>query len=360
MNDDLVGRDRDETFSPELWRSYASFGVQGLPFPEEYGGGGADVIATVAAMEGLGYGGRDNGLLFAINAQMWSVQMPILSHGSEQLKQRYLPGLIDGSLIGGHCMSEPDSGSDAFSLRTTAEKQGQDYLLNGTKTFVTNGPSADIFLVFATVDQNAGFMGLSAFVVERTTPGLSVTKLAKLGLRTAQMGQVFFDNCVVSSKQMLGPEGAGSSIFNASLEWERAAILGCNVGSMSFQLERCLDFVAEQRRLQSPRSMLSAVERRLTDMKLRLEIARLMIYRVAWLKQTRGRCPSEAAMTKLFVSEAWTQSCLDAIDLFGQSGLLSEVGLERDLRDSMGGLIYSGTSEIQRNIIARLLGFSRT
>ncbi len=286
--------------------------------------------------------------------------MPILTHGSESLKRRYLPGLIDGSLIGGHCMSEPDSGSDAFSLRTTAEKRGEDYVLNGTKTFVTNGPSADIFLVFATVDPSAGFMGLSAFVVGRSTPGIEVTKLSKLGLRTAEMGQVFFDDCVVSSEQRLGPEGSGSSIFNASLEWERAAILGCNVGSMAFQLERCLDFAAEQRRHETPHSTMALVDQRLAKMKLRLEMARLMIYRVAWLKQTRGRCPAEAAMTKLYVSEAWNQSSLDAIDIHGNVGLLTETGLERDLRDSMGGLIYSGTSEIQRNIIARLLGLSRS
>ena len=207
LQDDLVARDRSSTFSHDLWRRCAEFGIQGLPFPEEYGGAGMDIMTTILAMEALGYACKDNGLLFGLAAQMWSVQMPLYRFGSEAAKQKYLPKLCSGDWVGAHGMSEPDSGSDAFALRTTAVKRGDHYVLNGTKTFVSDGPVADVFLVFATIDPAKGFLGLTGFVVERASPGLQVSKeIEKMGLRTSPMAQVVFEDCVVPEENRIRSE----------------------------------------------------------------------------------------------------------------------------------------------------------
>jgi hypothetical protein len=357
LNQELVRRDDAAEFPIENWKKCARFGVHGLPFPHEYGGQGSDLLSTVFAMEGLGYGCRDAGLIFGINAQMWSVQMPIWEFGSDDQKRRYLPGLISGELIGAHAMSEPGSGSDAFSLSTRAERHGERYILHGSKVFVTNGPVADLFLVFATVDPSRGFMGLTAFLVDRGVAGLRIgPTVGKMGLRTAAMCELFLDGCEVPQEARLGPEGAGPRIFNSSMEWERSSILASYVGAMEHQLERCTQYARERRQFTKPIGKFQSVANRIVGMKLKLETSRLLLYKVAWLKQTCGACPMEAAMAKLYLSEAWVSSCLDAVRTFGGYGFLTEYEVERDMRDSIGGLLYSGTSDIQRNIIARHLG----
>ncbi|MCC7129327.1 MAG: acyl-CoA dehydrogenase family protein, partial [Anaerolineae bacterium] len=170
LNQDIIEEDRSGSFSPEKWRKCARFGIQGLPFPEEYGGSAADILTTVLAMEGLGYGCKDNGLIFAMNAQMWSVQMPIYSFGAADQKRKYLPGLCRGELIGAHGMTEPDSGSDAYSLRTTAQRVDGGYVLNGSKMFVSNAPVSDLAVVFATVNPARKMWGVTGFIVETGTP----------------------------------------------------------------------------------------------------------------------------------------------------------------------------------------------
>jgi alkylation response protein AidB-like acyl-CoA dehydrogenase len=360
LNDGAGERDRSESFSREGWQACADFGLMGLPFPKEHGGSGLDIVSTVAAMEGLGYGCRDGGLIFGINAQMWSVQTPIEHFGSEDQKRRYLPGLIDGSLIGAHAISEPESGSDAFALKTAAMRRGDTYLLNGSKTFVTNAPVADVFIVFATVDASAGHLGVTGFIVDKGTPGLSVSEpVGKMGLRTAQMGELRFDDCVIPAAQLLGREGGGAAIFNESMEWERGALLASCAGAMQHQLERCLAYARKRRQFGQAIGEFGAVAGRLADMKLRLELARYLIYRVATLKQSGVDSALEASMAKLYVSEAWSQSCLDALRVHGGYGFTTALELERDFRDSIGGLFYSGTSDVQRQIIARLLLSSR-
>jgi len=183
LSGEMIRRDRDSVFSRELWKKCAEFGIQGSAFPRKYGGGDADILSTMLLMEALGYGCKDSGLIFAINGQMWTVQMPILRFGSDAQKDRYLPKLCSGEWIGAHGMTEPDSGSDAFSLSTTAKQEGDYYVLNGTKTFSTNAPVADVFIVFATVDKRKGFMGVTGFIVEKDFPGFSVGKdIGKMGL----------------------------------------------------------------------------------------------------------------------------------------------------------------------------------
>jgi alkylation response protein AidB-like acyl-CoA dehydrogenase len=357
LSQGVTEREQQESFARDLWQKCADFGVLGLPFAEEYGGAAADILTTMLVMEGLGYGGKDNGLLFALNAQMWAVQHPISAFGTAEQTARWLPRLIRGELIGAHGMSEPDSGSDAYSLRTRAERQGDGYLLNGTKTFVTNAPVCDLAVVFATTAPEKGSWGLSAFVVERDTPGFSVGKnMAKMGLRTAPMGELILQDCFLPAANRLGPEGVGAHLFNSAMEWERACILGAHVGAMERQLEECIRYARTRKQFGQPIGKFQSVSNRVAEMKVRLETARLLLYKTAWLKKQGKPAQMEAALAKLYLSEVFVESSLDAIRIHGGYGYMSEFETERDLRDAIGGTLYSGTSDIQRTIIARYLG----
>jgi hypothetical protein len=357
LNKGVIDRDRQGEFSRENWQKCARFGILGLAIPEEYGGSGADVLTAMLVMEGLGYSCRDNGLIFGMNAQMWSVQHPILTFGSEAQKQKYLPAMCRGELIGAHGMSEPDSGSDAYSLRCRAKRVDEGYILNGTKMFVTNAPIADMALVFATVDPAKGMGGVTAFLVDKGTPGFKVSRnIEKMGLRTSPMGELILEDCVVPVENRLGEEGAGSAIFNSSMGWERSCILGSHIGVMEHQLEDCIRYARERRQFGQPIGKFQSVSNRIAEMKLRLETARMLLYKVAWLKQMDKPAIMEAALAKLYLSESFVQSSLDAIRIYGGYGYTTEFEVERDLRDAVGGTLYSGTSDIQRVIIARWLG----
>lgn len=357
LNDGLAERERDSIFNRQGWTQCAEFGIQGLPIPEEYGGSGTDPLTTVSVLERLGYGCQDNGLVFSINAHMWTMSIPILDFGTEEQKQKYLPPLCDGTLIGGNAMSEPEAGSDAYSLRTTATRKGDHYLINGSKTFVSNGGAGDVFLVFANSDREKGANGISAFLVERNAPGLSFgSNLDKMGLKTSPMSEMFFDDCTVPVENRLGREGAGKMLFAHSMTWERACILASAIGSMDRLLETCIAYARTRKQFGQPIGKFQMVASRIVDMKMRIESARGFLYRAAWL---RGRGQSiflEAAMTKLAISEAWVACAEDAIQIHGGYGYMREYGIERELRDAIGSRIYSGTSEIQHTIIASMLG----
>jgi len=357
LADDLIARDRESEFSRDLWEKCAAFGIQGSAFPAEYGGGDADIISVMRLMEGLGQGCKDSGLLFALTGQMWTVQMPILRFGTEEQKERYLPRLCSGESIGAHGMTEPGSGSDAFSMRTTARLDGDDYVLNGSKTFSTSAPIADVFIVFATVDRSRGFMGVTAFIVDRDTPGLEVGReIEKMGLRTAPMAELFFDDCRVPVANRLGREGNGATIFGEAVEWERACILASVVGAMERQLDACIAYANTREQFDRPIGKFQAIANKIADMKVRLETARLIVYNAGWAKKSGGKAAVESAIAKLYVSECWQKSCMDAVQIHGGYGYTTDFEVERDLRDSVAATLYSGTSEIQRNIIARYLG----
>jgi alkylation response protein AidB-like acyl-CoA dehydrogenase len=353
----VAARDESQSFSRTLWAACADFGLLGLPFPTEYGGSGTDILTTMLVMEGLGYGGRDNGLLFALNAQMWAVQHPIATFGTAAQKERWLGRLIRGEIIGAHGMTEADSGSDALRMRTRAVRQDGGYVLDGVKTFVTNAPVADLAVVFAMTDPARGSFGISSFVVEKGMAGFSTGKsISKMGLRTSPMGEIVLEHCFVPEENRLGREGQGSIMFQGSMEWERACILGVAVGAMERQLETCVEYARTRHQFDKPIGQFQAVSHRLADMKVRLETARLLLYKVAWLKKMGKPAHLEAAMAKLHLSEVFVQSSLDAIRIHGGYGYATEFEVERDLRDAVGGTIYSGTSDMQRNIIARFLG----
>lgn len=357
---DMIEMDRSHVFARDAWSKCADFGIQGLPIPEQYGGTGEDALTTVLAMETLGNGCRDNGLLFGIAAQMWSVQMPILHFGTEAQRARYLPRLCSGEWIGAHGMSEPDAGSDAFSLRTVATRDGDEYVLHGTKTFVSNAPVADCYVIFATVDRSLGALGITGFLVDRETPGLSVGRpIEKMGLRTSPMAQIHLDECRVPTDCRLGREGRGARIFNDSMEWERACILATALGAMQRQLDTCIRYAHERHQFGRAIGNHQLVSSRLVNMAMRIETGRHLLYKAVWLKQARQPADTAAAMAKLHISEGWIQSSLDAVQIHGGYGFTTEYELERELRDSIGSTLYSGTSEIQRAIIARSFGFGR-
>jgi alkylation response protein AidB-like acyl-CoA dehydrogenase len=354
LSDNMIYRDARQLFAHDAWKKCGAFGVQGLPVPQEYGGRNADPITVIAVMEGLGYGGSDQGLLFSINAHMWTNAMPLMRFGTTEQKKKYLPGLCNGSLIGANGASEPEAGSDIFSMQTRASRTEDEYVLNGRKQFVTNAPVADLFTVYATIDPKLGAAGICAFVIEKGTPGFKVgERKDKMGLRTALMAELMLEECRVPATALLGREGRGAAVFNCSMAWERACILATCLGTMRRQLERCIEHARRRKQFGQPIGKFQSVANRIVDMKLRYETARLMIYKVGWLMQNSRSADMDAAMAKLYVSECFVKSCLDAIQVHGGAGFLTELELEREMRDSVGSTLYSGTSEIQRNIIAR-------
>jgi alkylation response protein AidB-like acyl-CoA dehydrogenase len=355
LADDLRARERRGQFFLEGWRKCAEFGLLGLPVPAEYGGLALDPLSCVVALEALGYGCRDHGLVFALNSHLWTCVNPILGFGTDDQKARYLPRLVRGELLGGHAMTEPGSGSDAFAMRCHARRAGDRYVLNGTKTFITNAPIADVLLVFAVTDPGRGFGGTSAFIVEKGFPGFSVGKpLELMGLKTCPVGEVFLEECEIPVENRLGKEGAGNAIFAAEMEWERGCLFAAHLGAMERELETCVRHARERRQFGRPIGSNQAVSHRIADMAVRIELSRLILHKVAWLKGQGRRTPKESAIAKLFVSESYVQNSLDALQLHGAYGYSTEYDLERHVRDALGGRIYSGTSEIQRNIIASL------
>jgi alkylation response protein AidB-like acyl-CoA dehydrogenase len=353
----LEARDRDAVFPRELWTRCAEIGLQGLPVPAEYGGSGAEATTIAAALEALGYGCADNGLIFSLGAQMWACELPLVRYGTEEQKRRYLPALCDGSLIAAHAMTEPSTGSDAFALSTTATAADGGWVLTGTKTFVTNAPESDLFVVFASTDRSLGFAGLCGFLVERDTPGLTVgPAISKMGLRSSHLAELFLEDCFVPAGQLLGREGGGMVVFNTAMRWERALILASAAGSMHRQLERCIAYARERTQFGEPIGHFQAVSHRLADMRLRVETARLMLYRMASRLDAGTATDLDAAMTKLHLSECFVHSSQDALEVHGGYGYMTEYGLEREVRDALASKLYSGTSDLQRNVIAHHLG----
>ena len=357
LNEGLRERDERGEFYREGWNRCAEAGVHGLPMPVEYGGLGQDTVTTVGVLERLGYGCKDNGLVFSINAHMWTVEMPLLHFGTEEQKQRWLPRLVSGELIGGNAMTEPEAGSDAYSLQTRAERRGDKYLLTGNKVYITNGSVADLLVVYATVDPEKGANGISAFLVEKDAPGFQIVGEAdKMGNRTSPMADVFLDGCEIPAENRLGGEGDGVSLFTHSMTWERACILASAVGSMDRLLETTIRYAKTREQFGQRIGKFQMLGSRIVDMKLRVETARSLLYRAAWLRDRGRSIYIDAALAKLHISESWVRCAEDAMHIHGGHGYMREAEIERELRDALGSRIYSGTSEIQRVLIASLLG----
>jgi len=354
---DLVEADRAGTFDRDAWQRCAQFGLFGMPVPREYGGSELSISSAMAIMEGLGYGTRDQGLLFSIQAHLWAATMPILLYGTPEQKRAYLPKLGNGTLIGANAASEADAGSDVFAMRTRAERVGDRYVLNGSKVFVTNATVADVFVLYATIDPGLGPLGITAFVVEADRPGVVVGKsIEKMGLRTSPMAEVTLTDCAVPLENRLGREGRGAEVFEGSMEWERGCILASCLGDMRFVLERCIEHAQQRRQYGKPIGKYQSVANLMVSMKVRLDSCRPLVYRIGMLKERNRPAFLEASVAKLHVSECYVASCLDAIQVFGGYGYMTDQQIERGLRDAIGSGLYSGTNQIQQNIIARGLG----
>lgn len=361
LNEDAAERNEQQRFSRQLWKKCADFGIQSLAAPQAYGGQleTVDFPRALLAMEGLGYASLDNGLPFGLNAQMWTVQMPLAQFGSDAQKEKYLTGMVTGDLIGAHALTEPTAGSDVMSMQLAAKKVDGGYLLNGSKCLITLGPVADVILVFANARPAMGKWGVSAFLIDRGTPGFTQSeKIDKMGMRSIPIGELTFTDCFIPTSALLGSEGSGFAIVNHSLEYDRCAILASQLGAMERQLEDSVTFAKEREQFGQQISSFQSVSNRLVDMKLRIETARLLLYKTAWLKQAGKPALMEAAMLKLHLSEAFVASSLDAMRTRGGMSYLSGTvgGYEQNMRDSIGGILYAGTSDIQRNIIAKLMG----
>lgn len=351
-------RDAAHAFSRELWLKCGEMGLPGLTVPEEHGGAGLDPLSAAVALEALGYGCEDSGLVFAICAHLLACVTPIWKHGSDEQRARYLPDLCSGKRIAVNAMTEPESGSDAFAMKTRAVADGDDFVINGVKIFSSNAPVADVAVVYASTDPDRGYMGgVTCFLVEDGTPGFAKGQsFEKMSLRTCPIGELVFDDVRVGPSQVIGKVGGGGPIFNQSMEWERACLVAAHVGVMERLLETSVDYAKSRKSFGQAIGGYQAVSHRIADMKMRLEASRLMCYRAATRLETSKAVGLDAAMAKAFVSEAYVASAEDAVRIHGGYGIMAEYGVERAYRDAIAGVIYSGTNEMQKNIIARWLG----
>jgi len=344
-------------FDFESFRKLGEFGILGLHFPEEYGGGGADVVTTVMAGEAMGEAGVDGGLTLAYGAHSFLCADTIFRHGTEAQKRKYLPKLITGEWIGCMGLTEPDAGSDVASMKTIAEKKGDSYVLNGSKIFITNGPIADVAVVYAKTDPEKKHAGISAFIVEKGTPGFAAgPNMIKMGVSTSQTSELFFTNCKVPAENLLGKEGDGFNMSLQTVEWDRSALLAPFVGAATYMLKRCADYA--KKRVQFGRTIgtFQATRHKLADIRIFGEAARSLAYRIAWCKdQNRPLNHLEAAVAKLFVGDWSMAPANDAMLIFGGYGYCHEYGMERIFRDSRLAPIGGGTSDIQKMIISKLV-----
>ena len=358
LNGEVIERDRDQTFSRDLWRKCGEMRLPGLAAPEEHGGGGLGALSTAIGLEALGYGCEDGGLVFSLCAHLLACVVPLAKFGSDEQKGRYLPGMCDGTLIAANAISEPDSGSDAFAMRTTAVADGDGFRINGTKTFISNGPVADLALVFAVTDAEKGFHGgITAFLVESGTPGFSASKkFEKMGLRTSPIGELVFDDMRVPAAAVVGGVGGGAALFSHSMDWERICLFASHVGTMERLLEKAVRHARTRKQFGQPIGKFQAVSHKLAEMKIQLEAARLLTYQAAWKLERSRKAALDAAIAKVFVSQSLVRVALDTVQVFGGYGFMTEYEVERALRDAVGGTLYSGTNELQKNVIAGWLG----
>jgi len=348
----------EHEFPHARWLKCGEMGLQGLPVPEELGGVGLDPVSTAVALEALGYGCRDGGLVFAVCAHLLACVIPVWKHGSPALQERYLPDLCVGNKICVNGMTEPGTGSDAFSMKTRAVPKGDGFVINGSKTFSSNGPVADVAVLYAATDPDKGYHGgVTAFLIDKDTPGFSSgQKFQKMGLHSCPIGELVMEDVYVPAEAVLGEVGGGAAIFTESMDWERACLIAAHVGTIEWLLKQAIEYARTRKQGPDTISKFQAVAHRLVDVKVRLEASRLLTYKAAAGLSRPRTASMNASIAKLFVSESLLTSAIDTLRTFGGYGLMADYGIESVIRDGAAGIIYSGTSDIQRNIVARWLG----
>ena len=353
-------RDVSGSFDRSLWTSVGEFGLAGLPIPEEYGGQGADIVTTCLALEALAEGGHDAGLGLSLGAHITIGTVPIHLHGTEEQKRKYLPKLCSGEWIGAMAITEPEAGSDAAAIKTRAVRDGDEWVLNGSKIFITNGSVADTIIVIAVTDPAAGAgAGVSAFIVEKDAPGFAVGRdLDKMGTRSSPLSLLHFDDCRIPADALLGTEGAALwQVAFECFDWERTVMIASSIGGMKASLDAAIAYAKERVAFGKPIAKQQAIQHKIAEMKAYYDAARLVLYKAAWMKQQGLPHQVEASVAKYFVAEAAMRNAVEATQVFGGYGYIREFPIERSMRDAKLISIGGGTSEIQKMIIAReLLG----
>jgi alkylation response protein AidB-like acyl-CoA dehydrogenase len=349
--------DLEVKFDYESWRKLGEFGILGLHFPEELGGSGADVMTSVLAAEALGEAGVDGGLTLSYGAHTYLCADTIFVHGTDEQRKKYIPMLASGEWIGCMGLTEPGAGSDVAGLRTRAEKKGDTWVLNGSKMFITNAAIADVAVIYARLAGTARQEGITAFIVEKGTPGFTVgRRLNKMGVHSSPTSELIFEDCVIPAENIVGPEGGGFLMAMRTVEWDRSAILAPFLGAAAFLLERCTRYAQEREQFGRPIASFQAVKHKIANIKIFMEAARTLIYRIAWCKdQGRPLNHLEAAVAKLFIGDWSLEATNDAMQILGGYGYCHEYDVERIFRDGRLAPLAGGTSDIQKVIISRLM-----
>ncbi|MFI8961864.1 acyl-CoA dehydrogenase family protein [Streptomyces sp. NPDC053493] len=356
LNADLAQLDAEAVFSRTKWQAIRDSGVLRTPFKPENGGAGRSFTETMRVLEGLGYHCRDAGIAFSTSTQIVSLATPLEKFGSAELKARHLPRILSGEAITAHAITEESGGSDAMNITTVAVREDDHYVIDGGKMFITNAPVADLFLLYVRTGKPGPF-GLTCLLVERGTPGLEIGEpMDKLGLRTSPIGRLTFEKLRVPVSNRVGAEGGGFLVLDYVMKREILYAFSLTLGEMRHRLDTVTRFATERSQFGRPIASYQAISHKIVEMRIAVETA------AKWLADTgakaeRGEDISlDLASTKIVVSEANVQTALAAVQIHGGRGVLTEYGIERDLRNSVAGTIYSGSSEIQRNRMAALLG----
>ncbi|MGG0645161.1 acyl-CoA dehydrogenase [Sporosarcina gallistercoris] len=347
-------RDEEERFDMDLFKKMAELGLTGIPWPEEYGGIGSDYLAYVIAVEELSRVCASTGVTLSAHTSL--AGWPVFKYGTEEQKQKYLRPMAEGSKIGAYGLTEPGSGSDAGGMKTTAKLDGDDYVLNGSKIFITNGGIADIYIVFAVTDADSKHKGTTAFIVEADYPGFSVGKKEKkLGIRSSPTTEIIFDNCRVPKENMLGEEGQGFIIAMKTLDGGRNGIAAQAVGIAQGALDHATDYAKERVQFGKPIVANQGIGFKLADMATSTEASRLLTYQAAWLESNNLPYGKASAMAKLMAGDTAMKVTTEAVQVYGGYGYTKDYPVERFMRDAKITQIYEGTQEVQRLVISRML-----
>ena len=346
--------DRTHEFPDENIRKMFQLGIMGMTVPREYGGAGADQVSAAIVTEELAKACASTSDIVAGHTLCC---VPILEHGTEEQKRKYLPMLTEGGVLGGMGITEPNAGSDASKSQTEARLEGDHYVINGAKIFITNGPEAGVFVIFAMTDKSKGTKGLSAFIIESSFPGFSVGKVEnKMGLHGVHTSEIVFTDMIVPKENLLGQEGKGFKICMQTLDVGRIGIAAQALGIAEGAMKEAVEYTKTRVQFGKPISKFQNTQFTFADMALRCESARLLTYQAASLKQEGKRCSREAAMAKLSASETAMWVTTKALQMFGGYGYTNDYPMERMMRDAKITEIYEGTSEVQRIVISANMG----
>ncbi|MCY8499148.1 acyl-CoA dehydrogenase [Bacillus atrophaeus] len=347
-------RDEQERFDRGLFQEMADLGLTGIPWPEQYGGIGSDYLAYVIAVEELSKVCASTGVTLSAHTSLCG--WPLYAYGTEEQKQTYLTPLALGEKIGAYGLTEAGAGSDAGGMKTVAERIGDDYLLNGSKIFITNGGAADIYIVFAVTDPEQRKKSVTAFIVEKGFEGFSIGKKEKkLGIRSSPTTEIIFEDCLVPAKNRLGEEGEGFKIAMSTLDGGRNGIAAQAVGIAQGALDEALQYAKERKQFGKPVAEQQAIAFKLADMATMIEASRLLTYQAAWLESSGLPYGKASAMSKLLAGDTAMKVTTEAVQIFGGYGYTKDYPVERYMRDAKITQIYEGTQEIQRLVISRML-----